>query len=316
MSYSQITEDERYLIHGLRKTGLRLAAIARAVGRHRSTICREFRRNGRRSFGYEPHHAECQARTRRSWSRRNRRVRPRDWSRIVQYLRADWSPEQIAGRLRCLGQLRICHATIYNYIWQDRAAGGALCRLLRCAGRRRARYGSRTQRARRILGRPIGDRPASIERRQRVGHWEVDTIAGSGDRAAALTLVERKTGFVLIGALRSKTAAEFAQRAVRLIRAQGAKVRTITADNGSEMVGYRRIERLTGARFYCANPYHAWERGTNENTNGLIRQYLPKGQSLGGLTQRDCAGIAQRLNARPRKRLGYRTPEECYAGTS
>ena len=117
---------------------------------------------------------------------------------------------------------------------------------------------------------------------------------------------------MLIGALRSRTAAAFADRAIRLIRAQGPKVRTITTDNGSEMVMHRRIERLTGARFYFANPYHAWERGTNENTNGLVRQYLPKGQSLKGLTQRACSVIARRLNTRPRKRLGYLTPEECY----
>ena len=313
MTYPQITQEERYRIHGLRNLGWCPAAIAREVGRHRSTIGREFARNGRRPFGYDPYRADCRARLRRSWSRRNRRVTPREWACIVRYLQADWSPEQIAGRLRRLGHLRICHATIYNYIWQDRVAGGALYQLLRTGGRRRARYGSRSPRGSRILGRSIASRPARVETRQQLGHWEVDTIAGGPDRASALTLVERKTGYVLIGALRSKTAADFARRTIALVRAQGRKVRTITADNGSEMTGYRLIEQATTARFYFATPHHAWERGTNENTNGLIRQYLPKRKSMAGHTQRDCAEIARKLNTRPRKRLGYLTPEECYA---
>jgi IS30 family transposase len=216
MSYSQITQEERYRIHGLRNQGWCPAAIAREVGRHRSTIGREFERNGRRPLAYEPYRADCRAKVRRAWSRRNRRVTPRDCARVVRFLKADWSPEQIAGRLRRRGRLRICHATIYHYIWQDRAAGGELYRLLRTGGRRRARYGSRIHRGRRILGRSIATRPARIEQRQQLGHWEVDPIAGGQELASALTLVERKTGYVLIGALRSKTAADFARRTIAL----------------------------------------------------------------------------------------------------
>lgn len=314
MTYSQITLDERYQIQFFWRSGLRAAAIARELRRNRSTIVRELRRNVGLRGWYDAKRAQAKAEVRRSWSRRNQRIGGRQWRRIVRYLKADWSPEQIAGRLRRLGQLRICHSTIYHYVWQDRAHGGELFRWLRYGGRRRARYGSRTHRGRRILGRSISTRPRRIERRRQLGHWEVDTIAGLRHRAGALTLVERKTGFVIIGALRSRTAADFAGRAMTLIRAQQHKVRTITADNGSEMMDHRRIERLTGARFYFANPYHAWERGTNENTNGLIRQYWPKGESLDHLTQHDCNAVARRLNTRPRKRLGYLTPEECYEG--
>ncbi len=313
MTYSQVTLGERYHIQALRRTGLRPAAIARAIGRHRSTVVRELRRNAGLRNWYDAHRAQAKTDVRRSWSRRNQRIGLRQWRSIIGYLKQEWSPEQIAGRLRRLGQLRICHSTIYDYIWRDHATGGELFRLLRHRGERRARYGSRTQVARRILGRPIDSRPPSIDRRGRVGHWEADTIAGGRTPAGALTLVERKTGYVLIGALRSRTAAAFARRAIALIRAQPRKVRTITADNGSEMVGYRRIEQLTGVRFYFANPYHAWERGTNENTNGLVRQYWPKRRSLSHLTQRNCNAIARRLNTRPRKRLRYLTPEECYA---
>ncbi|MGA8753532.1 IS30 family transposase, partial [Candidatus Deferrimicrobium sp.] len=127
------------------------------------------------------------------------------------------------------------------------------------------------------------------------------------------SLVERKTGYLVLGKLATHTAAAFTERATRLIRAQPRPVRTVTADNGTELTGYRTIEQRTGARFYFARPYHAWERGTNENTNGLIREYLPKRRSMAALTQRDCTRIARQLNQRPRKRLGYRTPEECYA---
>lgn len=312
MTYSQITLEERYVIHSLRKLGLCHGAIARLVRRHRSTILREFRRNGRRPFGYDAYRAHCRARVRRSWSRRNRRIQPGTWRAIVRYLRARWSPEQIAGVLRELGPEPICHGTIYDYLWMDRVQGGELYRLLRGKGRRRARYGSRSQRRSGHLGRSIVTRPASVGRRRRIGHWEIDTVAGARDGACVLSLVERKTGYLLLGALRSKTVAAFNRRAIALIRGQGGRVRTITADNGSEITGYKAIERATGTRFFFAHPYHAWERGTNENTNGLIREYLPKGESMAGLTQRDCLVIARQLNQRPRKRLGYRTPEECY----
>lgn len=317
MTYSQITQNERYQIQGLKRAGVRPGQIARIVGRPRCTILRELRRNVGLGGWYDADRAHAKATIRRSWSRRNRRVAPSAWRRIVRYLKADWSPEQIAGRLRRRGLLRICHSTIYDYLRADREAGGELYLLLRHGGRRRVHYGSHAGRGRRRhLGRPIESRPASVEGRRQLGHWEIDTIAGGADPANALTLVERKTGYLLLGALCSRTAAAFARRTIALVRAQGRKVRTITADNGSEMAGHLTIEQHTNARFYFANPYHAWERGTNENTNGLIRQYLPKRQSMAGLTQRDCAVIARRLNTRPRKRLGYLTPEECYAGKS
>lgn len=161
--------------------------------------------------------------------------------------------------------------------------------------------------------RPITARPAAVARRARVGHWEIDTMLGAGQAGACiLTLVERKTGYVLIGQLQERTTAEVNRRATQLIRRQPRAVRTITADNGTEFHGYTAIEHATRARFYFATPHHAWERGSNENTNGLIRQYLPKRKSMASLSQHDCNRIATQLNTRPRKRLRYRTPEECY----
>ena len=230
-------------------------------------------------------------------------------------VREDWSPEQVAGRLRRLGILAISHETIYRYIWADKAAGGALYTHLRGARKqRRKRYGRYDTRGRLVGKRPITTRPAVVETRAQVGHWEIDTMLGAGQAGpCVLSLVERKTGYVAIGQLAVRTTRAVNRRATRLIRRQPHPVRTITADNGTEFHDYPAIERATPARFYFATPHHAWERGTNENTNGLIRQYLPKRQSMARLTQQACDRIAAKLNRRPRKRLGYRTPEECYA---
>lgn len=314
MMYRQITYAERYSLALLRQRGLSAAAIARALGRHRSTIGREVRRNRAASDGgYRPQLADWYAQGRRSRSRRNRRFGAGDQALVGQLLARQWSPEQIAGRLGYEGRLAISHETIYRWIWADRRAGGRLHTHLRCARRkRRKRYGTYERRGRVEGKRPITARPAAVETRAELGHWEADTVVGPG-RPCILSLVERKTGYVVIGKLQARTTAEVNRRARRLIRAQPHVVRTITADNGTEFHGYAALERTTPTRFYFATPHHAWERGTNENTNGLIRQYLPKRQSMAGLTQHGCNRIAARLNRRPRKRLGYRTPEECYA---
>ena len=315
MTYHQITFAERYTLGLLRRQGLSPAAIARVLGRHRSTILREVRRNRKASDGgYRPQLADWYANGRRSRSRRNRRFTPADLRRVRRRIKQRWSPEQVAGYLRRHRQLRISHETIYCYIWADKRDGGTLYTYLRGAQkRRRKRYGRYDSRGRMANKRPITARPAVVETRRQVGHWEIDTMLGAGQAGPCiLTLVERKTGYVLIGKLRARTTAEVNRRARQLIQNQRRPVRTITADNGTEFHSYPTIEKTTDVRFYFATPHHAWERGTNENTNGLIRQYLPKGQSMDRLTQHDCNTIARKLNQRPRKRLGYRTPEESY----
>jgi IS30 family transposase len=315
MSYCQITAGERYTVGALRQQGLSRSAIARILGRHRSTVGRELRRNATHHDGwYRSELAEWYTRARRSHSRRNRRFGSADWARVQTLLQADWSPEQIAGRLRLEGTLAISHETIYRYIWADKAAGGSLYTHLRGARKqRRKRYGSYDSRGRLADKRPITARPAIVETRRHVGHWEADTMLGASQAGACvLSLVERKTGYVALGKLPRRAAPEVNRRVRHLIGIQPRPVHTITVDNGTEFHSYRAIERFTSARFYFATPHHAWERGTNENTNGLLRQYLPKGHSMELLTQHDCTRIAMTLNRRPRKRLGFRTPEECY----
>jgi IS30 family transposase len=301
------------MLAALRRQGLNQSQVARALGRHRSTVCREVRRNGTRADGrYRAFTAQERANGRRSRSRRNRRFTPEDFALVNELLCRQWSPEQVAGHLRRQGLVSISHETIYRHVWRDKREGGALYTHLRGARkRRRKRYGAYDSRGRLAGKRMIGERPAEVETRDRVGHWEADTVIGTGSKDCVATLVERKTGLVLIGKLSDRTARGLSQRLTRLIRGAG-HVETVTADNGTEFHDYRRIEMLTDTTFYFARPYHSWERGSNENANGLIRQYLPKGESMAGLSQHQCNAIARKLNTRPRKRLGFRTPLECY----
>ena len=314
--YRQLTSEERHTLSTLRKQGFNQARIARALGRDRSTISREVRRNSRDREGrvYRPELADDYARWRRSRSRRNERFDRQHWAIVVEHLSKQWSPEQISGWLRRKGQLSISYETIYRYIWKDRRKGGQLYLHLRCSPKqRRKRYGRYDSRGRLAGKRPIVERPAGAQNRSRVGHLEGDTVIGNlRDKHCVLTLVDRKTGYVMIGKLEARTVEATNRRAIGLIRKAPRSTRTITADNGTEFHGYKDIESATGADFYFAAPYHSWERGTSENTNGLIRQYLPKRTSMAHVTQFDCDRIAHKLNTRPRKRLGYCTPEECH----
>ena len=313
MTYRQLSPEERYMLARLRRQGLNQSEIARSLGRHRSTVCREVRRNSTRADGrYRAFTAQERANGRRSRSRRNSRFTADDFALIDGLLGRQWSPEQVAGYLRREGQLLISHETIYRHVWRDKKEGGALYTHLRGARkRRRKRYGAYDSRGRLAGKRMISERPPEVEARREVGHWEADTVLGAGTKDCVVTLVERKTGLVLVGKLSDRTADSLSRRLTRLIRGAG-RVETVTADNGTEFHGYERIERGTGVTFYFARPYHSWERGSNENANGLIRQYLPKGVSMAGLSQQQCNAIARRLNTRPRKRLGFRTPLECF----
>jgi IS30 family transposase len=222
----------------------------------------------------------------------------------------------VAGYLRRRGEVSISHETIYRHIWQDWKRGGTLHLHLRGARKDcRKRYGRRDHRGRLAGKRLIGERPAWIEQRRRLGHWEIDTMMGQSlgeSSACILTLVERQSGYVLIGKLDARTVEQANQALLGLMRRHQGKFQTITADHGTEFHGYAAIEAARPVKFYFATPHHSWERGTNENTNGLIRQYLPKGESMDKLTQQTCDAIARQLNNRPRKRHAYKTPNECF----
>jgi IS30 family transposase len=314
--YTQVTPEERFALSLLRRQGLGVRAIARVLLRAPSTISREMRRNvwheDRRS--YLPGRAQSYTNHRRRVSRRNTQFTAADWVQVEARLRQDWSPEQIAGRFRRTGQLAISHETIYRHVWTDWRQGGTLRQHLRGARKqRRKRYGAYDSRGRVAGKRHISERPAGAAHRSRFGHWEGDTVLGNTQHGACVvTLVERKSGFTAIGYLRRRAAPEVNARLRRLLTAQPRPVHSLTLDNGTEFHSYRALEARIAVPCYFATPHHSWERGTNENTNGLIRQYVPKRTSMEHLTQRDCQRIADTLNRRPRKRLGFKTPEEVY----
>ena len=317
MKYHQLTYEERYLIARLRTQRKSLPEIAAILERDRSTIWREVNRNKTNSGKYQVADAQQKTNGRRRRSRCIRQFSERQFRMVVKRLKQDWSPEQIANKLRIEGVLSISHETIYQYIWDDKATGGDLYKHLRCATKKRRKRSQAYDSRGRLAGkRMIDTRPKIVETRRNKGHWEIDTVMGSGDLHCIVTIVERKTGYLLIGKLENRTMAKTNKRTIALIKRNGFKFSTITADNGTEFHTYEDVEKATGTKYYFAHPYHSWERGTNENTNGLIRQYLPKRASMAHITQHQCNVIARKINTRPRKRHDYKTPEEMmYART-
>ena len=287
--------------------------MAEHLGRHRSTLYREVKRNRSVHDGsYRPTHSVEKASGRKRRSRRNLRYGPVEFAPVEAMIREGLSPEQVVGRRNLEGQRVMSHETIYRWVWEDKRCGGTLWRHLRGARKqRRKRYGRYDSRGRLAGKKLIGQRPAVVASRRRIGDWEIDTVHGRG-KACLVTVVERKTGLVKIGPIHRATKELTLARTVKLLWAERQRVKTITADNGTEFHNYRELESILGTRVYFATPHHAWERGTNENTNGLIRQYLPKGTNLSRITQGQCDRIAEQLNNRPRLRLGFRTPNEVY----
>ena len=313
MKYSHLSMEERYRIGALRIVGKSQRAIARELGRSASTISRELCRNRSPFDGhYRALHAGEQYRGRRRRSRLGVKISDGVWKEVEKWLREDFSPEQVSGYLKRMGKMSISHESIYKYVWRDKEMGGDLWTHLRGSRKqRRKRYRSYDSRGRLAGKRMIGDRPKVVERRKQLDHWEIDTVMSSG-RECILTMVERKSGFTQIGVLEDRTVLATNRRMLKLMGKELNRYRTITADNGCEFHGYKTIEDKTSVPFYFATPHHSWERGTNENTNGLIRQYLPKGTSMKGLTQARCNAIADKLNSRPRKRHNYKTPIEVF----
>lgn len=313
VKYEQIKQDERYAIAAMRSQSIRIAEIARRLSRHRGTIYRELKRNASVHDGfYRASHAVQKASGRQKRSKRNMRYDKSAFDRVESMIRKDLSPEQVVGRLSLEGEQVMSHETIYKWIWQDKTDGGTLWRHLRGASKqRRKRYAAKDSRGRLAGKKMIGERPSLVERRSRLGDWEIDTVHGT-TKAGVVTIVERRSGLVKIGKLSRITKEQTEKRTIELLIGDKERVKTITADNGGEFHGYRRIERALETSVYFATPHHAWERGTNENTNGLIRQYLPKGMALDDVSQSTCTRIAKILNNRPRKRLGFRTPNEVY----
>jgi transposase, IS30 family len=311
--YSQLTESERYTLGVLKREGRSIRGIALALGRQASTISRELKRNSchRTDGAYRPSKAQERTNGRRSRSRQVKHHPAEVYAHVEALLAEEqWSPEQIANQLpERLGR-SLSHMTIYRHIRRDQRAGGRLFRHLRQGGKRRRKRTHGPEKRGKLGAKPMIDtRPAVVEGRQSVGHWEGDTVMGSaGERVCLLTLVERSTGFALVIRLPHRTVRAVNRATIEAITTSGLPFKTITWDNGTEFHGYRQIEAATGVQCYFAYPHHPWERGSNENFNGLLRQYFRKRKSLARKRQHHCDEAAAKLNSRPRKRYGFKTP--------
>ena len=303
MNYTHLTREERYQIYALKRAGHTQIEIANVLERSPSTISRELSRNtGRR--GYRPKQAHGLATERRAmnaWT-----IDDATWKFAQDKLRKDWSPEQISNHAD------ISIETVYQRIYADKRAGGVLWQHLRCQKQRRKRYGKHARRGTIPNRKSIEERPAIVEDRNRIGDWEADTIIGKSHKQAIVSLVERKSGYTLIRKVERKTARAVRKATVSLLKPHLDKVHTLTSDNGKEFAEHERIAKDLKADFYFAHPYASWERGTNENTNGLIRQYFPKSRDFTTITQQEINHAMKRLNNRPRKRLEYLTPAQVF----
>ena len=303
---NQLTFEERKLLHRLKQEGLTKAEIGKKLGRHRSTIGRELQRNsGQR--GYRPKQAQRLADERREACRKPcKLVDPEVHQFVKEHLEKRWSPDQVAQCsrrtfARCKKQ-SVSHQTIYNWIQGHEPEW---CEWLRRRGRPPERRGKLSDCV------SIQGRPKVINRRRRYGDWEGDTIVGKGRRSALVTLVERKSGYTYIAKVKDL-------KSVTTMRAAGRKMkdlpeslrRSMTFDNGKEFSEHRKLTRQIGIDVYFAQPYKSWQRGTNENTNGLIRQFFPKGTDFARISHQAVARVERLLNERPRKRLNYRSPQQ------
>lgn len=312
MKYTQLTHEQRYQIAALLKAEHDQTEIAMILGRHKSTISREIRRNmGLR--GYRPRQAQLLTEQRRL-TKFVPRISDTTWSHVDTLLKEDWSPEQISLWLKAELAVSISHEWIYQYILQDKVYGGVLFHHLRCQKQRRKRYGSYNRRGQLIDRISIDERPSIVESRSRIGDWELDTLIGKNHKQAIVSLTERKTRYTLIQKVKRKTAESVANAIIKLLSPFSDRVITMTSDNGKEFAEHKKIATKLNAKFYFAHPYASWERGLNENTNGLIRQYFPKGSDFTNITQKEINRAMNKLNNRPRKCLGIKTPNQVFLG--
>lgn len=319
MPEGQLTIDERQIITQMRRAGQRPAAIARRLGRHRGTVGRELARNADELSGYHYHDAQHRAEARRGAANRRDKLAAGPLAQAVRRgLRQRWSPEQIAGRLRRDHprdeSMRVSHETIYRWVYRQHREGQCWHeQLRRRRAKRRSRVAGRREDGRgRIPGRVgIEKRPKAVDQRARFGDWESDTVEGAKGSGLLVTHVERKSRYVRLGKLADKRAATLSRVSRRVLGDLPAKLRrTMTTDNGKEFADFKTMQQTLQLKVYFANRHAPWERGANENTNGLLREFFPKGSDFGKISRARLASAQRMLNNRPRKCLDYRSPVE------
>ena len=309
--FTQLTQEQRYHISGLLKAGIFQKDIATSVGVHKSTISRELARN-RGERGYRPKQAEELALNRRHEAPKHVKWTTELETRVIEQILLDHSPDQISGALKLEG-INISHERIYQFVLADKKSGGTLyTHLRRSHKKRKKRYGSHDRRGQIKNRVSIDERPKVVDKKEQLGDWEGDTIIGKQQQRAIVTLVDRASRLTRIGKVTTKHAPIVADIMINLLKPLAAITHTITLDNGKEFSHHERVAKALKVDIYFAHPYSSWERGLNENTNGLIRQYIKKGSSFENITGERIQFIENRLNNRPRKSLGYLTPNQVW----
>ena len=314
--YNQLTEVQRYQIEALKKAEKKQNEIAKIIGVSASTISRELCRNtGQR--GYRPKQAHNKAYKRRYRAGKAIKMTTEVVALIETKIRLDWSPEQVSGWLSSEQIITISHERIYQHVWADKRQGGELYKHLRQSHKKRKKqYGSKDKRGQIRNRISIDERPEIVEQKTRLGDWEIDTVIGQNHQGALVTIVDRVSKFTLIKKVDSKHADVVTAATITLLKPYLDKTLTITADNGKEFAGHESISEKLNAAVYFAHAYCSWERGLNENTNGLIRQYFTKGSSFENITEEQVEKVMNKLNHRPRKTLGYKTPHAVFFGNA
>jgi len=309
-----ITSEERHTIAHLLSQKQSRASIARQLSRSPSSIKREIERNCDKRSGeyrYELAH-------KKSLQRKTQKMTRNDFTEemkiyVESQLAKFCSPEQIAGTAKRLGMKCVSHETIYLHIWEEKKQGGKLYENLRNRAKRYRKRGLKKDKRGQLRNRKdITLRPEVVEKRERLGDLEIDLIIGQGHSGAMLTINDRVSGLLIMERLSGKEAAEVTAKTIARLLPYKDQLHTITSDNGKEFAGHEEIARVLGIDFYFAKPYHSWERGSNENLNGLIRQYIPKATKIKALPEELTAWVENQLNNRPRKRHEYFSPNEIH----
>lgn len=314
---SHLNLEQRYTIETLYSEGFSQTYIASKINREKSVICKELKRNcDKRDNSYKAILAQKKCDQRHTAKPKKIYFTEEIKTHVDKYINDDYSPDQIAGFAKSNGIVCVSHERIYQYIWADKKQGGLLYKHLRCMGKKYASRGSTNNKRGQIIGRvDIDQRPNIVEEKKRFGDFETDLIIGKNHNQAIFTANDRATGLLRMGKVKSKEAKEIETVAIDILGEFTTILHTITSDNGKEFANHTAIAKALEIDYYFAKPYHSWERGANENLNGLIRQYFPKGSDFTIITDEQIKYVEDKLNNRPRKRFGYLTPNQVYLTT-
>ena len=312
---AHLTLEQRYKIEAYINAGSSISEIAELVDKDKSVISREIKRNSdQRSGVYKAVLADKKALNRHNVKPKKRTLTTEVEANILFYLKKDYSPEQIVGRAKIDKRAMVSTERIYQYIWENKRRGGLLYKHLRTKGKKYKKRGHLKDKRGLIIGRvDISERPSIVEKKSRLGDLEIDLVIGKNHKGALLTINDRASGILFMAKVQSKEASEIQQKTIELLKDWKPLIKTITSDNGKEFANHRAIAEDLDIDYYFAKPYHSWERGANENLNGLIRQYFPKKYNFEDIDEQQIKTVVNTLNNRPRKRFGYKTPNEIFA---